>query len=120
MSMTKQDRKLPSYVYRHWNRYEVSQVVNGEKRLYGRYNTPEEAIHKRNQLVEDGTIRPRQGQHRIKNYDDRYIHKRGSVYRIGKKVDGRMEHFGVFKSLEDAREERDYLESIDWDYGNMD
>lgn len=26
---------------------------------------------------------------------------------------------GTYRNLQDAREERDYLESIDWDYSNM-
>lgn len=40
--MTKSDRDLPSNVYKLWNRYYIAQTRNGEKKVYGRYDTREE------------------------------------------------------------------------------
>ena len=118
--MTKQDRKLPSNVYQCRNRYWVAQQVDGEKKVYGWYDTREEAIQHRNQLVREGVITSRVGKHRIKNYENRYIQKTHSnKYRIQKKIDGVIQHFGVFHTISEAREERDYLERIGWDYSEM-
>lgn len=117
--MTKKDRTLPSYVYQLRNRYYVAQTVNKEQIIYGRYDTREEAVQRRNQLVNDGVIKHRRGKHRIKNYEDRYLTNKKGRYYIQKCIDGKITHFGILNSLEEARRERDYLESIEWDYGNM-
>ena len=120
MIMTKPNRNLPSNVYQCRNRYWVAQQVNGENKVYGWYDTREEAIQHRNQLVQKGVITNRVGKHRIKNYENRYIQKTHSnKYRIQKKIDGVIQHFGVFSTISEAREERDYLESIGWDYSEM-
>lgn len=118
--MTKPDRTLPSNVYQTHNRYYVAQTVNYERIVYGRYDTPEEAIERRNQLVQEGTIIEHNGKHRIKNYEDRYITKKSNtMYQIMKWYEGELQYFCVFHSLKVAREERDFLERIGWDYGNM-
>lgn len=111
--MTKSDRDLPSHVYQTRNRYFVAQYVNKERVVYGRYDTREEAIQRRNQLIHDGVIQDRKE-------ENRYISKKNRGYFIQKNINGVVEYFGMFRTLEDAREERDFLESIDWDYSNMD
>lgn len=56
----------------------------------------------------------------ISKEQDRYIKKtKAGTYSIQKHINGVRGHFGTYRTLEDAREERDYLESIDWDYSNM-
>ena len=118
--MTKSDRDLPSNVYKLWNRYYIAQTRNGEKKVYGRYDTREEAIRVRDHLIAEGVL-VRPGEHCKTCHPDRYIHRKSDgCFHILKWWRGRLEYFGVFRSLEDAREERDFLESIGWDYSNMD
>lgn len=111
---------LPSYVYKHGNQYYVQQWEGGKLKTYGKFRTADEAIQHRNKLVKQGTIKPRLGVHKIKYYPDRYIIKTpANTYAILKRHNGKNEHFGTYNTLEDAREERDYWESIGWDYDNM-
>lgn len=112
-------RNTPSNVYKRRNKYIVSQVHNKKKHIYGTYNTLEKAIQKRNKLAEQGIIKELRGKHRIRNHEDRYIYKYNTRYYIRKVVNKKQEHFGVFKTLHEARQERDYLEQIEWDYSNM-
>ena len=108
-----------SNVYKIGKYYCVAQNVNKKRIYYGKYKTREKAITVRNNLVKHGIITNRRGQHRIKNYQDRYIHKDRGKYTISKVINGKQEYFGLFPSREEARQERDYLESIEWDYSNM-
>lgn len=55
-------------------------------------------------------------------YPNRYIHKRGESYVISKEnpYTHRMEHYGTFHSLNDARIERDFYEEHDWNWDEID
>lgn len=120
MTIPEQYKERPTNVYWNGNKWYIAQIVNGEAKYYGTYKTLQEAIKVRNNLVKQGIITNRKGQHRIKNYQDRYVHKDGKKYTISKVVNGKQEYFGVYHTYEEAIRERDYLESIQWDYGNMD
>ena len=50
---------------------------------------------------------------------NRNIHKCGEYYLVRKVIDGECVYGGCFLSLELARCERDFLESIGWDYDNL-
>ena len=53
------------------------------------------------------------------NGDMRYLRKtKAGKYNIQKQVDGKIQSFGTY-TLNEAKEERNYLESIEWDYDNM-
>lgn len=110
----------PSNIYWNGNKWYISQVIHGNREYYGTYKTLTEATEKRNQLAQQGIIKERRGQHRIRNHKDRYIYEYHGRYYLKKVVNKKQQHFGVFNTLEEAREERDYLESINWDYSNMD
>ena len=49
----------------------------------------------------------------------RHIHCSNNGYQVKKIIDGETIYAGTFKNLEEAQKERDYLESIDWDYNNI-
>lgn len=115
----KDDPPRPSHVYWNGNMWYVAQVVNGETRRYGYYKTLREAINRRDQLIQNGTIHNRRGRP-IKNFQNRYIYKHKDKYYLKKVVNKQPEHFGTFNTLEEAQRERDYLESIQCDYTNMD
>ena len=115
----KDDPTRPSHVYWNGTRWYVAQVVNGETRRYGYYKTLREAIQRRDQLIQNGTITVRRGRP-IKNFQNRYIYKHKDKYYLKKVVNKQSEHFGTFNTLEEAQQERDFLESLNWDYSNMD
>lgn len=48
------------------------------------------------------------------SYEDRYIFKYSDGYHIKKTIDGLLWTFGIFSSLELAREKRQYFEEMGW------
>lgn len=48
------------------------------------------------------------------SYDDRYIFEYSDGYHIKKTIDGLLWTFGIFSSLELAREKRQYFEEMGW------
>lgn len=50
---------------------------------------------------------------------NRNIHKCDNGWIVRKVVEGEVVYGGCFKSLLLARKERDFLESIGWDYSNL-
>ena len=108
-------KRVTKYVYQYYNKYVIKQK---QQTLYIT-TTLQDALQKKHELLQQGKLRPLpRGQHR--NPENRYITKtQSNTYAIRKMVNGYHQHFGTYKTLEDAREERDYLESIEWDYDNM-
>ena len=108
-------------MYKLHSLYYVQRQKGGKLIIYGKFRKHEEAIQLRNKLIQEGTLKERRGKHRIKDWQNRYIKKTyNGKYAVQKQVNGEYQHFGTYKTLEDARDERDYLESIGWDYDNMD
>ena len=98
------------WIYPNQNAYEV----NVCKKYYGRYATFEEACQRVFELIDKGIIKP-------KEHDPmRYIYTRDGRYELYKCIDGEVEYFGSFRNVDDAMRERDFLESIDWDWDNID
>ena len=116
--VTPRYERIEKYVFRQCKRYKV--VYN--RKVISIFDTLKEAIDFKNKMIKEGVINPQSKPtgRPIKDYQNRYISKNvsGNWY-IRKKVGGKICGFGTYHSLEDAREERDYLESIDWDYDNM-
>jgi len=107
-------------VYKLHSLYYVQRQKGGKLIIYGKFRKHEEAIQLRNKLIQEGTLKERRGKHRIKDWNKRYIHQIGNgKYSIQKQVNGEYCSFGVWNTLEDAIDERDYLEQIGWDYDNM-
>ena len=108
--------RISKYVYRRYNKYLIKQ----QHKTLAVTDTPDEAIIKKEQLIREGVIQPKLPGVQGKPYELRYISCiRSGNYQINKFVDGRLACFGTFKCLSDAIDERDYLESIGWDYDNM-
>ena len=109
--------RVSQYVYRRYNKYHVVQ----NRKTLTTASTPDEAIILKEQLIREGIIKPKlRGPYPNRNPHNRHITKTSSgTYTIRKRLHGKFEHFGTYKTIEDAREERDYLENIGWDYDNM-
>ena len=109
--------RIAKYVYRRYTKYRVEYNHN----IMGVFDTAEEAVMFKNKMIQEGVIKPSKLQWRSpENYQIRYLTKKGlGKWCIQKKVDGKIQYFGTYHSIEDARDERDYMESINWDYDNM-
>lgn len=108
--------KITKHLYRQHRKYRVMQ----NNHVYGVFNSEEEARNYLEKLTREGVIRDKKRGRPISKEQDRYIKKtKAGTYSIQKHINGVRGHFGTYRTLEDAREERDYLESIDWDYSNM-
>ena len=92
--------------------YLVQKRVNGETKGFGFGNTLIEALMVRD-WCEANNWKKRYSRPSLTG--ERYIRKLHGRYCIQKWVNGKCEHFGSFKSLEDAIKERDLLIKYDWD-----
>ena len=103
------------YIYQYCDKFHVVY----KSKTFGVFANLLEAINLRNNLVNDGLVIIKKRGRPFKNYETRYIARKDGSFVIKKNIDGKSEHFGTFHSLEDAMEERDFLESIDWDWNNI-
>jgi hypothetical protein len=114
--MGKNYEKIDKHIYRQFHKYKIRQ----NNKVLGSFNTEEEARKAHAKLLHDGVIQEKKRGRPISKGINRYISfTKNGTYRIQKCVDGVKCYFGTFKTLENAQQERDYLESIDWDYDNM-
>lgn len=49
----------------------------------------------------------------------RYIIPCNSGFQVRRSLNGEVVYAGTFKTLQEAITERDFMESINWDYDNM-
>lgn len=117
--ITLRKRRLPKHIHMIHNRYYIYKNINGKITYFGCCATLEEAVRRRDSLIAD-------------DWKHDYVHRRRPYRKrsenlkyLTRTANGRWrviknnENYGTFLSLEDAMDERDYMKSIDWDYGNM-
>jgi hypothetical protein len=98
-------------------KFVVYKNINGFTRTFGSYKTLQEAKDVRDALICAGW--PYVSKYK-KHYLPKYIRlNNGSTFQIQKWIDGEKRHFGNFRSLDAAVEERDYLIKHGWDYDAM-
>lgn len=98
-------------------RYTIQKKGKG----YGTYDSYQEAIQMRNKLIENGWDSSIVQYQRGKNNPYRHIWTDNEgTYKVHKWVGDVMVHFGTYHSLEDAVCERDFWESINWDFDLLD
>ncbi len=110
------DMDIPhnKYISRIFDKYTVKAEVNGRVKRFGLFDKKADARNIRNHLLksnwDESLISPifteRNG------YD--YIWKWNTFWIIYHDMRGKIVPFGVFKTLKEAKKERDYLESVDW------
>ena len=110
------NKKEPKNIYKAYGGvYEIRKEINHKKYSFGTYPTLEEAIKARDYFVKNGW----KIYERLIFSTPQYIVKRNGKYEIRKVINGKLEHFGVFNSLEDAKDEVTFLKKCGWDYDNM-
>ena len=108
------------YYIKWTGRYRVSKYhpILKKQAYYGEYDTIEEAIQVRDKEQQKGwKIPPRKRKQYKWNKKRRYIHETPNGTYIIKRYG---QHYGSWKTLEDAIEERDWLIKNNWSYENID
>ena len=112
-SMEPNDRsKYGKYIRKSNNKFVVSRIYNGVSHTFGYFNTFEEALSCREELV-------------ATNWGDlniphemrcgKYISYNGLMYMISKVLDdGTLNCYGWFNKLDDAKKQRDWLVENNW------
>ena len=95
--------------------YKDKYVIFKNRKYYGIYPTLHEAKIIRNKLImnnwnKKGIIPPKKNKH---------IRKTKHGYTIGKTKNGHTTLYGVFKTIEEARRERDLLVKYEWDIDTL-
>lgn len=103
--------EIPSYIYQRNNGWFEIRKRIGDKLIYwGSYSTLEEAqLHKAYYIGKNWKVNPsfKANQHIIQK-DNHYI--------VMKTINNKKVSFGTFKTLEEARHERDICIACNWDY----
>ena len=102
--------EIPSYIYRCKDgRFEIRKRISGVPVYFGSFSTLEEAKLYRAYYI--GT----HWKSTLLHKRDQYIKKCGKSYCIIKTIKGHQEYFGSFKSIFEARIERDICVACNWD-----
>lgn len=116
-------RELPSHIYKWANTYNIISSNNGVKTVHYKTQDLQKAIKKRKELINRGIIKHLKRGRPCKENPNRYIYRKkkgNGGYCIRKNINGKYTYFTTLPSLDAAREERDFLESINWDWDNID
>ena len=104
------------YIYKTKGAY----MIYKDRFYYGTFATFEEAYKYKQYLEDHDWDKKLAYRKRGKCNPHRYIVKNNGSYSIHKSVDGKIVVFATCKKLEDAIAERDFLESINWDWNLID
>ena len=93
------------------DRYIVQNIINGERKYYGSFDSYGEAEEYLNWLIEnDWQVDKNSVEEKI----DEFVYLINDVYLVGKKVDDKFELFGKFKDMEEAIAFRNYCVKMNW------
>lgn len=101
------------YLIKDHGKYYIYRTVKGEKRHYGTFDYLSDAILKREELIDNNWDFKKPFKTRVR-YDPN-ISFYYNTFRISKKIDGKMKHFGKYDTYEDALVARDILLENNWD-----
>lgn len=96
--------------------------INGKHVYFGTFNTLKEAHEYRNFLIKQNwELKYKKRTSRKYNLPKYIYQKPGkNTFIIQKTVNYQQVHFGTYHSLEEAVHERDFYQSIDWDFDLLD
>ena len=89
-------------------KYQLTHIVDGVLHTYGTYRTKVEALVARDRCEAENWENYIKPCHIFNFRDDKYI--------IMKVIDGRLEYFGIYNTLEEAEAEVEVLRSVGWDF----
>ena len=103
--------KYVKYITKSGGKFVVSRIYNGKPHYFGYFNTFDEALSCRENLIANNwgelniSLQMKPG---------KYISYNGIMYTINRNVDGTMNVYGFFNELEDAIKQRDWLVAHNW------
>ena len=101
------------YICKKHGLYFIQKCINGEMKYFKSFKSLKEAVDFRDKLIE--TNWRDNEQLKIEELDDiRYIYLVGNSFRLKKCINGKIRHFGMFKTLEEAIKARDELIKNNW------
>jgi len=115
--LNKHKEKDTRFIYRVNDYYRVSKSFNGKLKNFGHYNTLEEAISVRDELIKNQWDDSFLGLRRVLRSStvyNKHIHKTSRGYDVVNRIDGELINFGSFETLEEAVSYRDELEDNNW------
>lgn len=121
--MTSQKNNIQNkYIYKMDNKYCIYKMLNGRQKYFGRFKTLDEAIEYREFLIaHDWNLQykkrcpPGSSICSCDKKSNKYIYKNGKKYGVFKFIKGKLVYFGVFNTIEDARQYRNFLMDHNWD-----
>ena len=118
MSEKNKDTK---FIRHRYGKYSINKTIEGKKKHFGTYDTLDEAIAVRDELIATNWGYPDEKdltQRKSGKYG-RYITFHNGAYRVQKVIDGKPRLFGAFKTIEEAEYLRDLLIERDWDTSDI-
>ena len=102
-------------------RYSINKTIKGKKKYFGSYDTLDEAIATRDELIASNWGYPDEENltERKSGKYGRYIAFHNESYRVQKVINGKQHFFGAFKTVEEAEYLRDLLIENNWDTSNI-
>lgn len=101
------------YIHKQKNKYIILKRIQTKLFYFGTYNTLNEAIQARNQLIKNNWQKPK---NKLKNIKIRKIKNGENRYDIRKNQNGTLKHFGTYKTLKNAIETRNELIKYNWQW----
>ena len=116
--LDKHREKDTKFIYRVNNYYRISKTIDGELKNFGHYNSLDEAISIRNELIKNNWDDSFLGLRRVLRSPDSYnkhINRSSRGFDVVNRINGELINFGSFETLEDAISYRDELEENNWE-----
>ena len=116
--LDKHREKDTRFIYRVGAYYRISKSINGELKNFGHYDTLEEAISVRDQLIKNNWDDSFLGLRRVlrdSNSYNKHIHKSSRGFDVVNRIGGELINFGSFETLDEAISYRDELEENNWE-----
>ena len=93
--------------------YYILKSINGEYKYFKGPTSLKEVVEFRDKLIENNWRD--NGELKIEELEDnRYIYSVGNLFQLKKRINGKIKHFGTFKTLEEAIKARNELIINNW------
>ena len=110
--------KNTKFIKKYADKFEIIKTINGERLSFGTFDTLDEAIKRRDELIADNwgysttDDLPAPGK---KPKYAKYIIFKDGFFKVSKSLEGQQWYLGTFKTLDEAIELRDFLIKHNWD-----
>ena len=103
------------FIRKDYNRYSIIRTIDGEKVNFGSCPTLEEALLKREELIENNWGYDIELNFHRKSKFGKYISYLDGLFKIQKVLDGQLWNYGFYDTIDDAIIARDLLVENNWE-----